>query len=374
MQEAQLNDGALNNLDSRFGREIWNDYTESFVAPWDVVGYNYLNYHYDEAVELFPNRVICCTESKPGQMEDYWNDVMRLPNVIGDFEWTSHDYIGEAGIGKRMYVEAEKAAEAGRMLHVAPYPCRTAGTGEFDLCGFEKPQLAYRRIIWGSDETYIACQNPEHYGKVEILDRYAWPDCANSWTWPVEEGSPVRVEVYSAAEEVELLLNGQSVGRKKAGKENHLKADFEVFYQPGILEAVSYTGGQEVSRDRIVSAGDVAGLKITLEDSVRESKTLPADGQSLAFAVIEVVDAQGNWIPYAEIEVTAEVEGAATLAAFGTGRTETEENYTVGEVVSYQGRCLAIIRAGRTPGSAKLTVKAKGMADAWWELSLDKRE
>lgn len=370
MQEAKLNGGTLNNLDSKFGREIWNDYTEGFVAPWDVVGYNYLNYHYDEALELFPNRVICCTESKPGQMEEYWDDVMRLPNVIGDFEWTSHDYIGEAGIGKRMYVEPDQAAEAARRMHAAPYPWRTAGAGGFDLCGFQKPQLAYRRIIWGSDETYIACQNPEHYGKVELLDRYGWRDCDNSWTWPVAEGSPIRVEVYSAAEEVALFLNGRSIGKKKAGKENHNKADFALAYQPGVLEAVSYTNGQEVSRDRVVSGGAPAGLKITLDEKTVHQEILPADGQSLVFAVIEVVDEEGNRIPYAETEVTAQVEGAATLAALGTGRTATEENYTVGKVVTYQGRCLAVIRAGESEGSAKLIVKASDMPEQELELAV----
>lgn len=370
MQEAQLNGGALNNLDGKYGREIWNDYTEGFVAPWDVVGYNYLNYHYDEALELFPNRVICCTESKPRQMEAYWDDVLRLPNLIGDFEWTSHDYIGEAGIGKRMYVEPEQAAEAGQKMHRTEYPWRTAGAGEFDLCGFEKPQLAYRRIIWGSDETYIACHNPQNYGKVELLDRYAWPDCANSWSWPVEQGSPIQVEVYSAAEEVELFLNGTSVGRENAGKANHNRASFTLQYEPGVLEAVSYTQGQEVSRDRVVSAGEPAGLRITMDARSLHQDVLAADGQSLAFAVVEVVDAVGNPLPYVETEITAQVEGAATLAAFGTGRCITEENYTSGKVMTYQGKALAIIRSGQTDGVATLTVKAQELGEQQMEWSV----
>lgn len=307
MQEAQLNGGVLNNLDGKFGREIWNDYTECFAAPWDVVGYNYLNYHFEEALELFPNRVICSTESKPGQMEEYWEDVLRLPNVIGDFEWTSHDYIGEAGIGKRMYVEPQEAARAGRAMHAAGYPWRTAGTGEFDLCGFEKPQLAYRRIIWGSDETYIACHNPQNYGKTELLDRYGWPDCANSW---------------------------------------------------------SYTNGREVSRDRVVSAGKPSGLRITADPRALCHESLTADGQSLLFAIVEVVDEKGNPVPYAETEARAQVEGEAVLAAFGTGRPMTEENYTSGRITTYQGRALAIIRAGYKEGAVKLTVRSRELGSA----------
>ncbi len=107
-------DGFLNNLDGRFGREIWNPRTEAFCAPWDIVGYNYMNYHYDEAARLFPNRVICATESKPREFEEYWKDVEKRPYLIGDFAWTSHDYIGEAGIGRTLYAEPKEAQSAAR--------------------------------------------------------------------------------------------------------------------------------------------------------------------------------------------------------------------------------------------------------------------
>lgn len=368
-EEVMKNGGSLSNLDGKFGREIWNDYTESFVAPWDMVGYNYLNYHYGEAAELFPNRVICCTESKPRELEEYWADVEKYPFVIGDFEWTSHDYIGEAGIGKRVYAEPGQEASAMQALHFAGYPWRTAQCGDFDLCGFEKPQLAYRRIIWGSKETYIACHNPAVYDKAEILDRYGWADCANSWTWDVKTGSNVLVEVYSSAEEVELLLNGVSVGKAGAGKENHYKAAFDLTYEPGTLEAISYTDGQEVSRDRVISAGAPAGIRIRTEKTALHQEILPVDGQSLCFAVVEVVDADGNPVPYVEREAAAGVEGAAVLAAFGTGRTVTEENYTAGKTVAYQGKILAVVRAGYEPGEAVLKVKMEGFAEA--ELKLD---
>lgn len=368
MEEAVKSGGTLNNLDGKYGREIWNDYTESFCAPWDVVGYNYLNYHYEEAGRLFPNRVICATESKPLQLEEYWADVEKYPYLIGDFVWTSHDYIGEAGIGKTLYVKPEKAEQASRMLNYAQYPWRTAAAGDFDLCGFEKPQLAYRRIMWGSDETYIACHNPANMDKVELLGRYGWPDCANSWTWDVLEGCDIRVEVYSAAEEVELFINGVSAGRCPAGRSNHNRACFAVKYERGTLEAVSYTAGKEVSRDCVKSAGAPAGLKITADERALCQNVLRADGQSLCFAKVEVVDADGNLIPYAEAKACAKVEGAAVLAAFGTGRPVTEENYTAGKVISYQGRMLAIVRSGYKAGAAKLIVSSEGLGRAELEL------
>ena len=361
MQEAQLNGGALNNLDGSYGREIWNGKTEAFCAPWDIVGYNYLDYHYEEAGELFPNRVICCTESKPGQMETYWADVERLPYLIGDFVWTSMDYIGEAGIGNTLYVEPEEAASAARTLNVAAYPWRTAGCGDFDLLGFERMQLPLRRILWGSKETFIAVHDPRNMGKAELLGRYGWPESAHNWSWPVDEGAPVKVEVLSSAPEVELFLNGRSLGRKPA--RNH--AFFEFPYEKGTLEAVSRDGDTEVSRDALQSGGKPANIRLTAE---RESLT--ADGQSLCYVAVEYTDDEGNPLPYVEAEAEAEVSGSAVLQGFGSARPKTEENYTAGKSVSYHGKLLAVLRAGTEAGIAKLTVRSPGFPDAALEIAV----
>lgn len=355
MASAQRSGGSISNLDSEFGRAVWNDYTEAFAAPWDIVGYNYLNYHYAEAAELFPNRVILATESKPREAAEYWADVERYPQLIGDFEWTSHDYIGEAGIGKVLYAEPDKAQQAARMMSYSQYPWRLANCGDFDLCGFARPQLAFKRILWGSSETYIAVKDPRQHGKAELLGRYAWPECAHSWTWPAEPGSPAEVEVYSSAEEVELLLNDKSLGRAAAGNTAH----FSLAYEPGVLEAVSYTGGKEISRDRLETCGRPAGLKLTPDKT-----EMTADGERLCFVTVEAVDEAGNPLPYLEAHANAEAQGAAVLAAFGTGRGCTEENYTKGEVTLYQGRALAILRAGTEAGTAALTVTAEGLGSA----------
>lgn len=365
--EAAASGGALSNLDGKYGKEIWNERTEAFAAPWDVVGYNYLDYHYAEAGKLFPNRVICCTESKPGQMESYWRDVEKYPYLIGDFVWTSMDYIGEAGIGKVIYAEPGQEAAAAQALHTAPYPWRTAGCGDFDLCGFARPQLAYRRILWGSAETKIYCHDPKNAGKTVLLGRYGWEECENSWNWPVETGTPMKVEVYSGGEEVELFLNGIFLGRKPV---EHLKAEFSVSYARGELTAVSYHAGAEISRDTLRSGGGAVHIKITPDASAPHTAWLPADGQSLCFAVVELVDTSGNLVHFAEAEITAAVEGAATLQTFGSGRPVTEENYTKGQAATYHGRLLAILRAGMEPGTATLRVSAKGFPEAALEIKI----
>jgi len=363
LRQQMSKSGALNNLDSEFGRSVWPDYTEAFCAPLDVVGYNYLNYHFEDALTRFPNRVICSTESKPMEMDTYWHDVERFAHVIGDFNWTSYDYLGEAGLGKQLYLNPDEAAQAGMSIHHSPYPWRTAYDADFDLCGFERPQLAYRRIVWGSDETFIASHNPANYGKLEILGRWGWPDCEHSWSWAGAEGQPLQVEVYSSAEEVELILNGKSLGKKPAGRENRYTARFDLSFEPGILEAVSYQGGSIISSDKIITAGTPAGIRI-----IPDKNELSADGQSLVHAVVEIVDAEGQLVPTAEFKATAIVEGKGTLAAFGTGRPQTTENYTKGEFTSYKGRLLAIVRAGYEPGEAVLTVNMDGLTAASFNI------
>lgn len=352
--------GSVINMDNSYGKKIWMEYTAPFVKDWDVVGYNYLNYHYETSHELFPDRVILCTESKPGQFEDYWSDVERLPYVIGDFLWTSMDYIGEAGIGKSIYCSEEEVLQMSRMLNYAAYPWRLAQAGDFDLCGNVRAQGRYHQIIWGANDTYIFAKDPKNNGKIALIGRYGWAEGGNHWSWNCENGTAVSVEVYSRAEEVELLLNGKSLGKKPAGAECHFNAEFEVTYEAGTLTAISYQDGQEVSRDEVKTVGEPVGLKITMEKN-----QIAADGESLAYGIVEIVDAEGNWVPTAEDTLAkVSVEGAASLAGFGTGRGQTEENYTKGEFTSFEGRWQVILRAGTEAGEAGVHVEAEGLGHA----------
>lgn len=352
--------GSVINMDNSYGKKIWMEYTAPFVKDWDVVGYNYLNYHYETSHELFPDRVILCTESKPGQFEDYWSDVERLPYVIGDFLWTSMDYIGEAGIGKSIYCSEEEVPQMSRMLNYAAYPWRLAQAGDFDLCGNVRAQGRYHQIIWGANDTYIFAKDPKNNGKIALIGRYGWAEGGNHWSWNCENGTAVSVDVYSRAEEVELLLNGKSLGKKPAGAECHFKAEFEVTYEAGTLTAISYQDGQEVSRDEVKTVGEPVGLKITMEKN-----QIAADGESLAYGIVEIVDAEGNWVPTAEDTLAkVSVEGAASLAGFGTGRGQTEENYTKGEFTSFEGRWQVILRAGTEAGEAGVHVEAEGLEAA----------
>ena len=231
------------------------------------------------------------------------------------------------------------------------------------MTGVLRPQGVYRRIVWGSRETGLFSYDPAVTGKVETLSKWGFPGVWAHWNWAGREERPVNVAVFSAAEEVELLLNGVSQGRLKAGEAPvqgmPLTFLFPTVYRPGTLEAVSYTGGREVSRAMLQTTGRPAALRLTAE-----TDALRADGASLCYVHAELVDENGHVVPDADVALEARVTGAAELLGFGSGNPVTAENYSKGRFTSYLGRALAVLRAGYEGGEAKLTVSAEGLGQA----------
>ena len=345
---------------------LWEEYTEGFVNGLDIVGYNYMEDKYETDHEMFPERVILGSENYPKEIGIHWPMIEKTPWVIGDFTWTAWDYIGEAGIGKTVFLEPDDPRIQGRFNpweFGSPYPWRTANDSDFDITGRIRPQGIYRKIIWGSRETGLFSYDPANYGKAEGISPWGFPGVQASWNWEGKEGKPVRTVVFSAAEETELFLNGSSLGRKKAGEAllHDLPCSFlyETVYTPGTLEAVNYKDGEEISRTALITAG--APEKILL---VPEEENLRADGLSLAHVQVLVADGKNRVVPSAAVKLTAEVSGAAELLGFGSGNPITDENYTRNSFTSYCGQALAVLRAGYEAGEVKLTVRAEGLESA----------
>ena len=109
---------------------------------------------------MFPDRVILGSENFPQEIGFRWPMVEALPYVIGDFTWTAWDYIGEAGIGKALYVDKDDfLADKGPWFIMPPstthYPWRLANDADFDITGRMLPQGAYRSVVWGSEQTFL---------------------------------------------------------------------------------------------------------------------------------------------------------------------------------------------------------------------------
>jgi beta-galactosidase len=349
--------------------------TRAAFATVDVAGYNYMAGRYAMDGKRYPARVICGSESFPPEIAKNWRLVKRLPHVIGDFTWAGWDYLGEAGLCTWLYGKNQSLFK--------PYPCILAGSALIDITGQRQAQSYIHEIVWGlRKEPYIAVQPVDHSGETPSKSVWRGTNAIDSWSWPGCEGRAALVEVYADAAQVELLLNGRSLGRKPAGDARDFKAVFKTPYQPGELTAVAYDkDGQATGRTTLKTAGPRVQLYIDVETAAPEGAVassgdaaLTADGADLAFLTIRLADEAGILHPLADREVTVRVEGAGALLGFGSANPLTEERFTDEVHTTYQGRALAVVRAGAEPGTVRVTVSAEVCEEQVVEIRVERAQ
>ena len=339
--------------------EEW-EHVDAFFAELDVCGYNYLVRRYEEDHARQPNRIMVATETFASQAYEYWKTAERLPYVIGDFVWTSMDYLGESGIGGT-WLEGDPEAPTGKGMDWLPgYPWHQAYCGDIDICGWKRAHSYYRDLLWHKpDSLFIGVHAPVPEGGKLVRKEWGWPDVEASWDWPGLEGRELQVDVYSGCDEVELLLNGASLGRKTIAPEDRLIATFNVPFAPGELTAVGRRAGSEVVRHSLVTAGPPAALRLAADRD-----PISADPNDLCYVTVEAVDAQGRRATKADHTVRFTVTGPGRLAAMGSNNPRHTEPYRGDHHRLYRGRCLAILQPSDDPGRLTLRAEADGLAPA----------
>ena len=208
-----------------------------------------------------------------------WELMRDLPWHSGHYRWTGIDYLGEAS-----YVHGG-------------WPFRAFMGGALDLALFPKDLFYFYQSQWTTEPM------------VHILPH---------WTHPrMEEGTKIPVWVYSNCDEVELFLNGKSLGRDKPGtKWDEMQCDWMVPWTPGTIEAVGYKGGKEVVRASHRTAGVPARLALSVH------------GKTCPIITVTQQDKQGVMNPYAENRMHYHVEGPARILSLESGNpVNTENNY-----------------------------------------------
>lgn len=317
---------------------------EKACASTDIAGYNYMSARYKGDGEKYPNRVIVGSETYPPDIARNWDLVEKFTHVIGDFTWTGWDYIGEAGVG----IPAYNWGDGG---FGAKFPCQLAYSGDIDITGFRRPASYFREVVFGfRKEPYITVQNPYKYGEHLIKTPWIISDSVSSWNWSQCDGKPVIVEVYAPGEEVELVCNGKSLGKKPAGKETGFITYFDTVYEAGTLTAISYEAGQEIGRMDLSTAGEKRNLVITPEE---ESNT------ELIYLPIELQDEQGTIVTGEDVRLEITVEGAAEVAGFGSGNPKPSYNYNEMITQTFNGRALLILKRTKNLGEVKVEVSSE---------------
>ena len=345
----------MNNLGAMMAQFMASDFAAEKVkeacAQVDITGYNYAAARYEIDGKLFPNRILVGSETNPPDLDKNWELVEKLPYVIGDFDWTAWDYIGETGIGKINYTDQQS------MGFYALYPCKIAYCGDINILGNRRPISYWRELIWGLRKApYIAVQLPQHYGEPQSTTQWSMSDAVRSWNWNGYEGKPVKVEVYAVADEVELLINGQSVERKKVGETKKYITIFDTTYHAGKVEVIAYSDGKECGRDEILTASDEVVI------AAKADRTqIPADGSDIAYIDICMQDASGILNPNADKAVSISLDGPGEIMGYGSADPESEENYYDTVAKAYEGKLRAAVRGTGETGKIVVTLSADGL-------------
>lgn len=353
MEEA-MKKVATNNMGDGFidGVDVWSELSLETASAVDILGYNYFYKRYTNDQERFPNRVIIATETHAFTTYDYYQAMMKSPNVIGDFIWTAYDNLGEAGAGRVMHDFQDLMSGM-----LGSWPWLSCYQGDLDLDGNRRPQSYYRKIMWGKDDgIHLFAKDPMYTGRKSYGIGWHWNDVRQSWSWPDEYiGKDIDVEAYADCDEVEFILNGESMGKRHIDR---FTANMTIPYRPGELKVVAWKDGANVAEDTLVTTGPPVEIEL-----MPDRDTICADGMDLSFIRIRLMDKAGNTVPIDDVELTAEVSGG-TLVGFGSGNPCTDENYGTGKRRVWNGQALVVLRAPKEEGHIILKVSAGNLYEA----------
>jgi len=255
--------------------------------------------------------------------EATWKEMKKYDFLSGLFIWTGFDYIGEP----------------------TPYqwPSISSYFGIVDLAGFPKDVYYMYQSEWTTKDV------------LHILPHWNWKAGQKVDVWAY----------YNNADEVELYLNGKSLG-KQSKKGDDLHVMWRVPYIPGTLKAISRKGGKTVLEKEVKTAGTPAALKLTAD-----RKTIKADGNDLSYITVDINDAKGVFAPTANNEISFSVKGNGKIVGVCSGDPVSHESYKGSKHTALNGKCLVIIQAGDEAGTIEVTASAKGLKSETIQLSAE---
>lgn len=310
--------------------------TKDAYANMDIAGYNYGIFRYKHDLKKYPNRLILGSETFCKDAYSFWKIAKKNKRIIGDFVWAGWDYIGEVGDGAAEYSDYKFEDPATRM---------TGGNGRIDLNRKPRAEAAYTRVAFERETGPFIAVDPVYQKEKLRLTGWQLTKALESWAWDGCNGEPAKVEVYARAAQVELFINGKSVGKKKVKK---CRANFNTTYQDGEITAVSYDeNGKEINRYSLQTAGKDTVLQVRPEE-----KTVKPEG--LAFIQLQYTDSKGIWKPMEKHNIKVTVENGV-LKGLGSPAPYVKGNYTDHTVATYYGEAMAVVQADGN-GPVKVTV------------------
>jgi beta-galactosidase len=280
----------------------------------------------------------------------------KNPSILGEFIWTGFDYLGEP----TPYGGRDNSTDG---YWNADWPARSSYFGAVDLAGFPKDRFYLYQSQWTTEPM------------VHLLPH---------WNWEGHEGETIPVYVYTNCDEAELIVNGESLGRRKRWAEttellvkfNNYEGDtfsskyrmrWDVPYASGAIEVIGFRNGKVAARKTIRTAGPAAAIGLEPDRS-----TIAGDGLDLCFVTVRIEDAAGVFCPRADNRVHFEISGPGEIAAVDNGNAATTDPFQADWRHAFNGMALVIVRskAGGT-GVITLTARADGLAEKAVEIAVE---
>ena len=333
------------------------------LVPVDIAGYNYIVQNpIEEHRKNYPKRKAIGTEETSGcgtrgvYYDDYMNGHMKainlspsgpdsIYNVIergwkfyderpwlgGLFYWTGFDYRGEP--------------------NPLAYPATGSQFGILDYCGFPKDEAFYLKSWW-TDEPVL----------------HIFPH----WNLFGHEGEEVDIWAYSNMDEIELFVNGKSVGRKSMPKNGHLR--WKAIYSPGKLKAIGYKNGKKHMETNIQTSSAPASLKLSADKAI-----IKADNADVAVVNVEVMDKNGNFVPEANINLKIEIDGPLKILGVGNGNPSfrsqerpLDSSDNTFSVDTFNGLAQILIQSRHLDGDGTLKVSSNDIPSQTYKIKIVK--
>lgn len=328
--------GALDLVGFNYNQNAYKDFPKNFPGKkfigTETVSALQTRGHYDmpsDSIRRWPTRwdkpvenanpdLTCsayenCSAPWGSTHEETLKELLKYNFASGMFVWTGFDYIGEPT--------------------PYPWPARSSYFGIVDMAGFPKDAYyLYQSLFTDKDVLHI------------------FPH----WNW--KPGQTIDVwAYYNHADEVELFLNGKSLGvKKKTGDDLHVM--WRVTYEPGTLKAVSRKNGKVVLTKEIKTAGAPAKILLSADRS-----NITADGKDLSFITATVVDKDGNMVPDASNLIKFSISGNGFIAGTDNGCETDLTSFKSTERKAFNGLALAVVQSNGKVGAVKLTAASDGL-------------
>ena len=312
----------------------------------DIQAYNYRYAYFPGDGRRFPYMIFYQSEANlPMMGPNYFG--MDLNKVVGLAYWGMIDYLGES----------------------MGWPAKGWFNGVFDISLQPKPMAYFVKSMF-SNEPVVHIGVVDNKSDAVVWNGVKFGGETVTDHWNRTPGSKYTLYTYTNADEVELLVNGKSMGVKKNTTDPNTRNKIkwtDIAYEPGYVEAVARKDGKTVARHRINTFGKVSRLQLAPDQEVWK-----ADGTDLQHVTVYAVDKNGNKVWDDTDELTFSVEGDASIVAVSNGDITTDENLAGNRIRLFHGSAMVILRAGVKPSAITLTVSTAGKKD--YKLKLNTRQ